>query len=824
MGTLILLAFLWFGGNGPLTYTVSRNADPVVGVAVEMLQGDLQEVTGMRPQPAKTGATLRIVQYDRERTNLSRLGIPAAIADSLRFVREAFYVGTHGRQLVVVGSDARGTAYGVLEVSRLAGVSPWIWWGDARPEKRDRLEVPDGWSTFQHPSVEYRGLFLNDEDWAFRPWSAQTYSPQPDRLTISADTYRQVCKLLLRLRANTLWPGMHPGTTAFFQVPGARQMADSLGILIGTSHCEPLLRNNVGEWDVSARGRYNYLTNRQAVLDYWTERLQEVDRDNLFTIGMRGIHDGSMEGLERASLDEKTAALQQVIDDQRVLLQKHIDRDLTKIPQMFMPYKEVLEIMENGLRVPDDVTIVWCDDNYGNMTRLSDAAQQRRSGGAGVYYHLSYAGRPHDNLWLSTAQPGLIYHEMMEAYRHNVRKLWVANVHDPKVAAYDLEFFLDLAWNVNNVQPETVPDHLERWLAREFGTAAAAKAAPALQEYYRLCAMRHPEFFGWSQVELSDTQRFPGGLSKPVNTEFSFSEFGGEAQRYIDRFRAVRRTVEDATALVPARSRDAWFAAVQYPVGGAESMAEKMLYAQRARQRARSTYSPYVWTPDTTQLAAAALSLTAYRDIRERTRQFNEELAGGKWRGLMCDHPRDLPLYWAPDLPVSLTDAEIAKWRAYGQDWHASEAPASGQDYYAANACDYSAATAPVRPVRSLGHSGRAVPVPKGASLRYDFRTEGSGRAVIRVAVIPTQALDKGDIRFSVSVDGGAPQVVSIKEPYRSDRWKENVMRGQAVVTVPVELAAGAHTLTLAAVDDHIIFDQWMADFKPARRFYLFPL
>ena len=824
MRALILLAFLWFGGKGPLTYTVSRNADPVVGVAVEMLQGDLQEVTGLRPQPAKSGATLRIVQNDRERTSLTRLGVPAAIADSLRFVKEAFYVGVHGRRLVVVGSDARGTAYGVLEISRLAGVSPWTWWGDSHPAKKERLEIPDGWSTFQHPSVEYRGLFLNDEDWAFRPWSAQTYSPQADGLTISADTYRQVCKLLLRLRANTLWPGMHPGTTAFFQVPGARQMADSLGILIGTSHCEPLLRNNVGEWDVAARGRYNYLTNKQQVLDYWTERLQEVDRDNLFTIGMRGIHDGSMEGLERATLDEKTAALQQVIDDQRELLKKYVDRDLTRIPQMFMPYKEVLEIMENGLQVPDDVTIVWCDDNYGNMTRLSDAAQQARSGGAGVYYHLSYAGRPHDNLWISTAQPGLIYHEMMEAYRHNVRKLWVANVHDPKVAAYDLEFFLDLAWNVDNVQPGTVPDHLERWLAREFGQAAAAQAAPAMQEYYRLCAMRHPEFFGWSQVELSDAQRYPGGLSKPIDTEFSFSEFGNEAQRYIDRFRAVRRTLESATSLVPARSRDAWFAAVLYPVGGAESMAEKMLYAQRARQRARTTYSPYVWKPDTVQLAAAALSLTAYRDIRERTRQFNEELAGGKWRGLMCDHPRDLPVYWAPDLPVSLTDAEIAKWGAFGQDWHAPEVPAAGRDYYAANACDYAAATAPVRPVRSLGHSGRAVPVPKGASLRYDFRTESSGKAVIRVAVIPTQALDKGDIRFSVSVDGGTPQIVSIREPYRSDRWKQNVMRGQAVVTVPVELGAGAHTLTLSAVDDHIIFDQWMADFKPARRFYLFPL
>ena len=823
MRTLILLAFLWFSGNGPLTYTVSRNADPVVGVTVGMLQDDLQEVTGQRPQAAKSGASLRIVQYDRERVSLSRLGVPAAVADSLRFVKEAFYIGTQGRQLVVVGSDARGTAYGILEVSRLAGVSPWTWWGDSRPEKRVRLELPDGYSTFQHPSVEYRGLFLNDEDWAFRVWSAQHYSPQGDQLTISADTYRQICKLLLRLRANTLWPGMHPGTTAFFQVPGAREMADSLGILIGTSHCEPLLRNNVGEWDVAVRGPYNYLTNKQNVQAYWTERLQEVDRENLFTIGMRGIHDGSMEGLERASLDEKTAALQQVIDDQRELLRRHIDKDLTRIPQMFMPYKEVLEIMENGLVLPDDVTIVWCDDNYGYMTRLSDPAQQARSGGAGVYYHLSYCGRPHDYLWLTTTQPGLVYHEMMEAYRHNVRKLWVANVHDPKVAAYDLEFFLDLAWDVNNVQPETIQGHLERWLTREYGAAVAERIAPAMQEYYRLCAIRKPEFMGWSQVELPDKERYPLGLSQVADTEFSFTEFGDEAQRHIDRFRAVRRTVEEAAALVPARARDAYFAAITYPVSAAESMAEKMLYAQRARQRALTTYSPGVWKPDSILLAASALSIKAYQDIRELTRQYNYDMAGGKWTGAMSDVPRHLYVFWDPRLPVNLTEAEMPSYLDFAKDWQAGPLVRASRDWYAANACEYSSASTPVRPVQSLGHSGRAVPLPRGASLRYDFRTEASGEAVVRVAVIPTQANDRGDIRFSVSVDGGAPQECSIKEPYRSDRWKQNVMRGQAVVTLPVRLSAGAHTLTLSALDDHILFDQWMVDFQPGRQFYLFP-
>lgn len=825
MRVLILLAFLWWSGGNPLSYSVSRNADPMVGVAIDMMSGDLEAVTGTRPAAAPASrATLRIVQYDRERTQLARLGVPASIADSLGFVKEAFYVGTNGRQLVVVGSDARGTAYGILEISRLAGVSPWIWWGDSHPEKKSRLEIPDSYSTFQHPSVEYRGLFLNDEDWAFRVWSAQHYSPQPDQLTISADTYRQICKLLLRLRANTLWPGMHNGTTAFFQVPGAREMADSLGILIGTSHCEPLLRNNVGEWDEAARGRYNYLTNRGQVLDYWTERLREVDRENLFTIGMRGIHDGSMEGLERASLDEKTAALQQVIGDQRQLLAHYIDKDLTRIPQMFMPYKEVLEIMENGLELPDDVTIVWCDDNYGYMTRLSDPEQQRRSGGAGVYHHLSYCGRPHDYLWLTTTQPGLVYHEMMEAYRHNVRKLWVTNVNDPKKAAYDLEFFLDLAWNVNSIQPESIQEHLERWLAREYGSAAAERIAPAMQEFYRLCAIRKPEFMGWNGVELPDKEIYPLGLSQVADTEFSFIEFGNEAQRHIDRFRAVRRTIEEAASLVPAHRRDAYFATVTYPVSAAESMIEKMLYAQRARQRALTTYAPGIWRPDSTMLAACALSQTAYQDIRELTRRYNYELANGKWCGNMSDVPRHLYVFWDPRLPVALSEAEIPAYLEYAKDWQAEPLAPVTEDWYAADACDFTSSSVPVRPVENLGHSNRAVPVAKGESLHYGFSLERSGQAVLRVAVIPTQANDRGDIRFSVSLDGGAPQVHSIKEPYRSEQWKRNVTRGQAVAVFPVELAAGSHTLTLSALDDHIIFDQWMVDFQPERKFYLFPL
>ena len=185
-------------------------------------------------------------------------------------------------------------------------------------------------------------------------------------------------------------------------VEGAKEAADSCGIVIGTSHCEPMMRNNVGEWDAKARGAYNYIINKEGVKNYWTERLKEAGRyENIYTIGMRGIHDGAMEGVGK-SLDDQTAALQQVIDDQRVMLGKYVNKNVERIPQQFVPYKEVLQVMENGLVVPDDVMLTWCDDNYGYMTRLSDSLQQKRKGGAGVYYHLSYWGRPHDYLWLST--------------------------------------------------------------------------------------------------------------------------------------------------------------------------------------------------------------------------------------------------------------------------------------------------------------------------------------------------------------------------------------------------------------------------------------
>ena len=812
----------WYDGSTSVTYNVQKSVDPVVLTALDMFGSDMQAVTGRRARPVSVdGASIRIIEADRASGSvLRRLKKEGVPVDSLMTLTDGFHISVIGRQITVVGANGRGTAYGVLELSRMAGVSPWIWWGDVLPERRNRLIIDSGYRTLQGASVEYRGIFINDEDWTLRPWSYGTYEPA-EFGQIGPRTYKKVFQLLLRLRANAIWPGMHTGTKAFFRTEGAKAVADSCGIAIGTSHCEPLLRNNVDEWNEKQRGRYNYMTNRQAVHDYWIERLKEVKGSaggNMFTIGMRGIHDGSMEGVK--TMDEKQTALQQVIDDQQELLRKYIGAP-ERQTQVFVPYKEVLEIYERGLRVLDYVTLMWCDDNYGYMTRLSNAAEQKRTGGGGIYYHLSYWGRPHDYLWLTTTQPGLIYNEMREAYDHNVRKVWIVNVHDPKVAGYDLELFLDMAWNIDCVSSSTLNDHYLAWLCRQFGTEAGKKLFPAMHEFYRLCGERRPEFMGWSQVEL-DKKTYARGLSPVVNTEFSTTAFGGELDRYLERYADVRRTVSDAERLIRPELRDAYFAAVKYPVYAADAHARKILESQRARQLATGSTQKDMFASNAALYTAVARSQSAYQEIRRLTEYYNETMSGGKWRRSMNMRPRDLPVYAAPSLPTLLDDREVAEWLGKARQGQCHELDTEGA--IVRNACDYSSASAGVRAVQMLGHSMNAVALPKDGTLTYDFVAERDGKAVLRTAMIPTQPNDNGDLRYSVSIDGGEPTVYTLKEKFRSERWKQNVLRGQAVRELPVDIAKGRHTLVIRALDNHIIADQWMIDFNPQRKHYLFPV
>ena len=814
---------VWYDGHQPVSYSIEGKSAPVVDIALQMFASDMQLVTGQRAE-SRRNAVIRIFELDQNRSAVQKLKKAGVPVDSLLRQMDAFYIGIRNGQIWVVGNNGRGCAYGILELSRLAGVSPWVWWGDVTPQKQDRLTLADGFKTLQAPSVAYRGIFINDEDWSLRNWAWKHYEQTDQFGAMGPKTYKAVFQLLLRLRANAIWPGMHTGTPGFFTIAGNKEMADSCGILIGTSHCEPLLRNNVAEWDHSVRGDYNYITNRQQVQQYWIERLQEVKgSEELFTIGMRGIHDGSMEGVK--TRQEKLEGLQQVIDDQRELLRKYYRNDVGNVPQVFIPYKEVLEIMESGLKVPEDVTLMWCDDNYGYMTRLSDPEQQQRPGGGGVYYHLSYWGRPHDYIWLTTTQPGLIYSEMKAAYDHNCRQLWIVNVHDPKVAAYDLEFFLDMAWDINAIQPNTINRHLERWLCTQFGNEAGHKLAPAMQEFYRLCVIRKPEFMGWTQVEMADRKAYPRGRSQVIDTEFSLTEFGNEVWHYLSDYAHICLEVEQAEKLVRPELKDAYFAHVKYPVLAARAMASKMLEAQMARSRYQGQTDKAMEGRENYMLQHAARSLYAYRNIQQLTHYYNDSLAGGKWKGIMNMMPRDLNVFNPPILPYMPESFEQAGYGEYLTH------PVFPDKAFARNACKYTSATEGVHSIQMLGHSMNAVSIPKGGEVTCEFTigehlvsAEGLSDAVLYTAMIPTQPNDRGDLRYEVTLDDQEPVVISLKEKFRSEFWKQSVLRGQALKQTSVKVGAGRHTLKVKALDDHIIFDQWMLDFKPKREFYMIPV
>lgn len=382
---------------------------------------DIKELTGKRPEIIQTNS-------------FSKSGIYVGqISDPLFKVKkdkkelsgqwEKFSIQKENENLIITGSDVRGTVYAIFEITERLGISPWKWWADVNPIKQEKLslQLPQN-GIISSPSVQYRGIFLNDEDWGLQPWATKTFEKETG--DIGPKTYEKIFQLLLRLKANTIWPAMHPSTKGFFTISGNKEMAQKYHIVIGSSHAEPMLRNNVDEWKPKINGDYNYFTNKTQVDKYWQDRLDELKSakiETIMTLGMRGVHDSKMEGAK--DLKESIAMVEKIILNQREMFSNTFNKPLNQIPQAFIPYKEVLELYDNGLKIPDDITLVWPDDNYGYIRRLSNESEQKRAGGSGVYYHISYWGRPHDYLWLSTTQPGLIWYEMTKAYQNGANKM-----------------------------------------------------------------------------------------------------------------------------------------------------------------------------------------------------------------------------------------------------------------------------------------------------------------------------------------------------------------------------------------------------------------
>ena len=434
---------------------------------------------------------------------------------------------------------------------------------------------------------------------------------------------------------------------------------------MGSSHCEQMLRNNISEWDEKTFGDYNFVTNPNGVLKYWEQRVRENGKyENVYTLGMRGIHDSGMPGggTER----EKAARLQTIIADQRDMLTRLVNTNVAEVPQIFCPYKEVLGLYRLMSDLPDDITLVWPDDNYGYIRQYSNAHERQRSGGAGVYYHVSYWGAPRDYLWLCSTPPALIAEEMTKAFDYGANKVWILNVGDLKPAELDIEYFLKLAWDPHSWNGTNTYDLLENQIARDFGNEAASELTSIMSEYYRLNFQRKPEHVGF-----------------PTNSVFS----ADDAARRLAAWRKLAERVDAAGKTLSPEMHDAFFELVAYPVKAAAAMNEKCLAGSQA----------------------------AADEIARLTDEYNNQIAGGKWRYMMSANPRGQVDLGVPKNPMTQDEPATA----LNDDSAASNIPGANfveENHRVVMEADHASAFIPGldahwQKITGLGYNGGAVSI-----------------------------------------------------------------------------------------------------------------
>ena len=614
---------------------VSADDWQVAQIAARDLAADVERVTGRKPVVKQTTADLsenavlvgtlgkspvidRLVKEGRLDVEDVRgqweSFVIASVADPLPGVRSG---------LVIAGSDRRGTAYGVYELSKRIGVSPWYWWADVTPLRRENLYVSAERLRVGPPAVKYRGIFINDEMWGIRPWAAGNFAPD-EGLGLGPKTYAKIFELLLRLRANYIWPAMHVKTIPFNCYPENKIVADNYAIVMGSSHIEPMLRNNIAgaEWDREGGGEWDYQNNPGPIRDYWARRLTANGRyENIYTLGMRGKDDEPMKF--DGTKEEKISLMERIFADQRGLIAKHVNPDPGKVPQVFIPYTEVLGLYDNGMKVPGDVTICWPDDNFGYIRRLPTAAERERPGGSGIYYHIQWLnGATTAYTWLNTTPPPLIWEEMSKAWQYGAKNLWVLNVGDIKPGEIGTEFFLDMACNPERYRHDNVRDFLVQWAARDLDPRFAQEIASIMEEYYRLGFTRRPEHL--VQVNRKTPMRY---------SWFSHTESNDEAMQRVEQYDALTRRARAIYDQLPAARKDAFFQLVLYPVECCSLMNRKVIFADKsARHGNEGRASAHEY----------AMKARAAADrIIELTKHYNTGLitAGAKWNHMMSPAP-----------------------------------------------------------------------------------------------------------------------------------------------------------------------------------------
>jgi hypothetical protein len=768
----------------------------VVEVSSELFAKDIQHITGVMPIVTNSipigNNQIVLIGTIGQNHNLDTLIESGKInVSSIQGGWERYQIQTVenpfpgvARALIIAGSDRRGTAYGVFSLSEAMGVSPWYWWADVPVQTKPNLYVSSDPFISNEPGVHYRGIFINDEDWGLNPWASKTFDPEFGN--IGPKTYEKVFELMLRLRLNYIWPAMHACSREFGSVPENITLADKYGIVVGSSHCEPMLYNNV-HWNEPIQGRWNYILNHDAIHSVWEDTAKARGQfEAVWTLGIRGIHDSPMETPPTA-MPDKINLMSNVIKDQRALIDRYVTTNWGPIAQCFVPYKEVLPIYDAGLNVPDDVTLVWVDDNFGYIRRLSSPEERKRSGGAGIYWHLSYYGRPHSYTWINTTAPALMWEELHKAWENDTRTLWVINVGDIKPAEIGIDYFSRLAWNPDGFSLGAQRSFLREFAAKNFGEKFAQPITDLLMEFYRLGTIRKPEL---------------------MNREWALSLAPEQAVQLESDYKNLLKLDDALSHEIPADADDAYTETIGFP---AQVLGKAGLIFMDDRK-----------IQEGVDISSNQEQISQLRDDLEAgVENYIKKISNGKWDHIMPGlvTGKDLTAWssevrwpWGEKKPVKF----VVNTNAMDEHWRS----AASADYQS------SSGTAKWSVVEGLGPSGRAMALLPASSkcswkisdtnapvLGYDFKSQGADAEVF-IDFLPTFRIYPGmKLRIAAGVDNRPPALIEV--PGSSGAENENgTVRSAAVqnnfvrsrILLP-NLSAGEHVFKIYAVDPGTVID-----------------
>ena len=575
-------------GATPELFTLGEGELPGSGFSEPVLAGSGFREIVLIGTIGKSGMIQSLVDAGKLETE----DLEGAWESSITQIIEDPFPGV-GRALVICGSDKRGTIFGIYELSAAAGVSPWYFWADVTPPRHEALYVNEGPFRLGEPAVRYRGIFINDEAPALAGWAGERFGG------FNHLFYAHVFELILRMKGNYLWPAMWG--RAFYDDDSLNApLADEYGVVIGTTHHEPLMRAHV-EWSRYGEGPWDYTKNEERLREFWREGIDRMDAyESIVSLGMRG--DGDMPMTQGTAIE----LLERIVADQREIIREETGKPPEETPQLWALYKEVQEYYEQGMRVPDDVTLLLCDDNWGNLRMLPAPGAPARKGGYGIYYHFDYVGGPRNYKWLNTNQIERVWEQMNLAYASGVDRIWIVNVGDIKPMELPTGFFLDMAWDPDRFTPESLPDYYNNWAARQFGETFAEQVSGILAAYTRFNARRKPELLSPSTYSL-DRYR--------------------EAERVVGEYRALEREAELLYRQIPPELKDAYYQLVLFPVKACANLNDLYVAAALNRRYAAQGRASANREADRVERLFLTDSLL--------TETYHNDLAGGKWNHMM---------------------------------------------------------------------------------------------------------------------------------------------------------------------------------------------